>query len=168
MDFMGVTNVTSPSGVFDWTNRTSAMPLITAGQSPRTLDETNVLNALFSPRFNPRTMVLFSTKMEGYGTNAIPATVSEVRVSTHRITFSVETPQPTWAVIAQSFNPNWRATVNGNPVEIVRANFAFQAIPIKEGRSQVKLWYDDRSLNIGMLISGAALLALLAVAVRAP
>lgn len=45
-------------------------------------------------------------------------------------------------VIADSWDPGWRATVDGRPADIYRANLAFMAIAIAPGRQRVVLDYD--------------------------
>ena len=56
-------------------------------------------------------------------------------------------------VIAQNHYPSWRATVNGQSVPVLRANHAFQAIPIPAGKSTVRLDYVDWPFRIGALLS---------------
>jgi len=58
-----------------------------------------------------------------------------------------------------TFYPGWRATVDGQAAEIVRANYAFRAVALEAGAHQVVLRYRPRSLIAGTIVSGAALLA---------
>jgi hypothetical protein len=69
-----------------------------------------------------------------------------IRRATHVLTndarsdtvqISVKTDTPAMLLFNDGFNEGWRATVNGKPVKIIRANFAFMAIPIDAGYSTV-------------------------------
>lgn len=76
----------------------------------------------------------------------------------------VDSGAPQFLVIAQQFYPGWRATVDGVPVGIYRANHAFQAVHVPAGESTVRLSFMPRTLLIGGALS---LVALLLVAVLA-
>jgi uncharacterized membrane protein YfhO len=69
----------------------------------------------------------------------------------------VETENPTVVVIAQSYHPNWRATVDGQLTELLKANHAFQAIRVSAGRHRVVLRYRDRMFQAGCVVSLMAL-----------
>jgi uncharacterized membrane protein YfhO len=75
-----------------------------------------------------------------------------------RIEIEAEAAAPTVLVLAQTFYPSWHATVNGQPAPVLRANHAFQAIPIPAGKSIVRLEYVDWPFRIG---AGLSLLTLL-------
>ena len=40
-------------------------------------------------------------------------------------------PGPAYLVVSNNFDRGWNATVNGSPVELLRVNHAFQAVPIR-------------------------------------
>ncbi len=168
MDLMGVSRLAIPSsdGRFNWITRTNPLPLVTAGQSPRTLPEADLLPALFWLQFKPRQMALFPSKFSGYSSNAVPATVNDIGYGAHCVEFEVEAASPTLAVISSSFHPNWRAHVNGQPRELLRANFAFMAVPVPQGNSKVILEYEDRAFQFGLFISAAAILGLVGLALK--
>ena len=63
-------------------------------------------------------------------------------------------------VVADTFYPGWNATVDGQSTPIYRANLAFRAVIVPAGRHTVTMTYDPASLRIGMLVSGASILAL--------
>lgn len=68
---------------------------------------------------------------------------------------------PGWLVAAQPFYPGWKAFVNGVPVPILRANYAFCAIEVPEGSSSVELRYEPRSFRRGAWVSALALAGVL-------
>ena len=61
-----------------------------------------------------------------------------------------------WLVALQSFYPGWKATVNGRPATLARANVAFTAMHVGPGANEVLLEYDPLSVKIGLAITTAA------------
>src|SRR5665213_2383790 len=51
-DFMGVSQITAPDEIFHWQTRTNFLPLVTAGQKPIFLDDTNTLWAFMRNDFD--------------------------------------------------------------------------------------------------------------------
>ena len=83
------------------------------------------------------------------------------RTAFRHIEIEAEAAAPAVVVLAQNFYPGWRATVNGQPAPVLRANHAFQAIPIPAGQSTVRLDYVDWPFRIGALLSLATALGCL-------
>jgi uncharacterized membrane protein YfhO len=59
----------------------------------------------------------------------------------------------------QSFFPGWHAKVDGVSTPISRANYAFQAVPVGAGTSEVEFSYRPASVRNGSIISVLAALA---------
>lgn len=168
LDFMNVCFISDHGDISRLDVRSNAMPLVTAGQSPRSLKKTDFPGVLFDVRFDPRKMVLFDVPMPGYDTNAVEVTAVPYVATEHRITANIVASGPTFAVVSESFHPNWRARVNGQPAEVLRANFAFMAVKVPAGRSEVEWIYDDRAFKMGMWISMASAMSLFAFAAIRP
>ena len=160
-DFLGVTRASSSDALFTWSHRPTALPLITAGQRPEFSVAENSLPAMRAADWQPAEKVYFSPAEKPFLTslNAAQAKVLSTHWTAHRIACEVESPTPTLVVIAQTFYHPWRATVNGQPTEILRANHAFQAVPVPAGRSVVRLDYVDRSFQLGLALSALGLIS---------
>jgi len=65
--------------------------------------------------------------------------------------------------VAQAYYHCWRASVDGAPVPLWRANYAFQALEVPPGRHEVRIVYVDRAFQAGAVISIMALLLCVAV-----
>jgi hypothetical protein len=66
-------------------------------------------------------------------------------------------------VFTEAWHPGWRATVDGEPVPVHRVDHALIGLRLPPGKHQVRLRFDPPSLTWGALVSGASLLALLAL-----
>ncbi len=173
-DFLGIEHVSSPTNIFKWHRRDTALPLITAGQLPEFAAPDISLPAMTGTNWNPAGTVFLhpwdkalvpragdlqsppvANEPDGRRPQAAGAgaRILSTNWSAHRIECEVESPAPTLVVIAQAFYHPWRATVNGQPASVLRANHAFQAVPVPAGRSTVRLAYVDRRFQLGVALS---------------
>ena len=74
--------------------------------------------------------------------------------------FDCETSADGLLIIASTWYPGVTATVDGEPVEVLRANVAFCATPLPAGRHRVELIYRPHGLAAGLAVTGLSLLAL--------
>jgi hypothetical protein len=70
-------------------------------------------------------------------------------------------------VVKEAWYPGWSATVDGRPARCVPANGWMRAVPVGPGTHEVVLRYRSRWLGVGVLLSSAAALALVAALARA-
>lgn len=159
-DFLAIRQTTSPTKFMEWQERPTARPLITAGQAPVFLGPTNTIARMSQPDWNSAVEVFLRPDDEGevgagFTTNAV---VSDVELAAHEIRFRVRTDVATMAVIAQNHYHPWRATLDGEPVEIRRANHAFQAVVVPAGEHEVVLRYVDRKFRAGVGLAFSGLL----------
>lgn len=45
-----------------------------------------------------------------------------------------ESQPQAWLLYCDAWDPNWEATVNGNPVVVRKANLAYKAVPLGTGK----------------------------------
>jgi len=157
LDFLGVAYTSSNA---QWLRREAALPLVTAGQQPMFTNDSLALATVTNSSFAPTQVVLLPEIARGLvpATNSVAAVVSSVRFTANTVEADVNAPQSTVAVIAQSFYPAWKATVDGEVAPLLRANFAFQAVPVPAGQHRVRLVYSDAKFRAGVIISAASLL----------
>ncbi len=71
--------------------------------------------------------------------------------------------QPGFLVLTKPFYPGWKVQVNGVEKPLLRADYAFNAVQLEAGVSDVKFYYDPFSFKLGALISFLSLCAGLVV-----
>ena len=164
-DFMAVSQITAPGDKpFEWVARNTFLPLATAGQQPVFLDDTNALRSLIRPDFDGKKVVFLplEAKADISGTNQTGARILTQHFTAQRVQLEVEAAEPSLVVLSQTYYHSWRAYVDGQPVRLLRANYAFQAMEVPAGKHHVALVYRDRAFHIGAVISGlSALLCVL-------
>jgi hypothetical protein len=90
-----------------------------------------------------------------------PLTVDEmVAVQSYApgdIQLRVTSERPRLLVVSESWSPHWRATLDGQPAPIYRANYVIQGVVVPPGEHQVRLVYDPPAFKWGVGVSLAAL-----------
>jgi len=81
--------------------------------------------------------------------------------------FTLAAPAPTDAVlsISENYYPDWRATVDGKPTPVVRAQFSLMAIPVTAGARVVELRFRSEAYRRGRVVTLVLLGGLLVLAV---
>lgn len=159
-DFLSVSHITAPGEMTQWETRPTWLPTVTAGQKPVFLDDRATAQRLLEPDFDSRKVVLLPPETEPLvaATRQSEATVSSLHFDRQQVDFAITASEPTLAVLSQTYYHWWRAYVDGQPAPLLQANYAFQAVSVPAGRHQVRLVYQDRTFQIGAIVSAVALL----------
>jgi hypothetical protein len=140
-------------------------PLFAAAVAIKTPNEQQAYEAIFRRRTPQLPVVLLTPGgPERYGRRAI-GDVVEARLHT---SFVVRGKGPKALIVfRRPWMPGWRATIDGRPLPVLRADMVMPAIEIPpDAEGEVRLVYRPRSLMIGAGLAGLALLVMAAVAVR--
>jgi hypothetical protein len=114
------------------------------------------LRLLESPGFDPTTEVVVAhdaARGEAAAFGVFEGRVTRLDLGPDRVRLETELSQPGYVVLVDSWDPGWRATVDGRPAPLLRANVAFRAVPVPAGRHVIEQRYRPRSVVLGLLIS---------------
>lgn len=169
LDFLNVGFITSSNSPGEWSQRTTFHPFMTAGRQVSFVEDSAALASMTNETWNPQQTVFLPINARGFvaATNETEAVVSVKRATANLIEADIDAPAATVAVMAQSFYPYWEATLNDAPAPLLRANLAFQAVPVPAGKHRLVLKYSDAKFKMGAAISGATFLLCLLVWWRA-
>ena len=70
-----------------------------------------------------------------------------------RIELSVESENGGWLVVRDTWYPGWVGRVDGDRVEIYKADYLFRSIPVSAGEHIVEMRYQPKSFTIGVIFS---------------
>ena len=122
-----------------------------------------MLPALTDPAFDPSAEILLETNPQSRHSPIRPFAHSlTLQDAPNRVTIRADLDAPGYLVLADTWYPGWRATVDGEPADILRANYAFRAVRLETGKHTVEMVYRPTSMFVGGVISLAALISLLA------
>lgn len=119
--------------------------------------------------FDAASEALVPRPLAGLSADApVPPPRSSVRTlsfADDEIRFVAETSARGLLVTSELDYPGWTALVDGEPAEVVTVNAGFRAVAIEPGRHEVVLAYRPWRSRVGLAISAASVLAILALAV---
>jgi hypothetical protein len=128
----------------------------------RVVPAAGAVRTLADPAFDPRREVVVE---EGRSATAGPAFRATAVIRSRRadrVVIETTAGGAGHLVLTDAYDPGWRATVDGQPAPVLRANAAFRAVPIGAGPHVVELVYRPRSATIGLAVSMATLSLVLA------
>lgn len=119
----------------------------------------------FSKEFDPSKTVLLEEKPADHHLNDLNhlSKISMLSYSSNKILFELNTQSNKLLFLSDTFYPGWKAFIDGRETKIYRADYAFRAVSVPSGKHQVVFIFDPLSFRIGLLVSIASTLFLLAL-----
>ncbi len=120
-------------------------------------DETKILPLLQSSAFDHVNSVILEKQPEsippGNPTEPLNSSAAISSYGINRIVTDVTTDKPALLVLSEVYYPSWKATVDGKPAPVLRADYALRAIPVPAGKHRVVCYYADPDFTKGLVIS---------------
>ncbi|MDO8689480.1 MAG: oligosaccharide flippase family protein [Dehalococcoidia bacterium] len=115
----------------------------------------DALASMAQPGFDPRKTVVLETDGQlspfpGSATPA-PALTTVSTYSANEVVVETTSSQGGYLVLADNYFSGWRASLDGQPAPIYRADGTFRAVSIPGGPHQVVFKYSPDSFNLGLL-----------------
>ena len=88
---------------------------------------------------------------------------SVVRYEPDEVVLDVEASEAGLLFVSEIWHPSWEAFIDGEQVEVLRANVAFRAVQVPAGRHEVRFQYSPAEFRLGFGLSALGFLAALAV-----
>jgi hypothetical protein len=131
-------------------------------------DSDAALLRLTKDDFDPTQSTVIEGSLQGSSPTGKGISPVDIRLySPLRVVVESESPQDGLLVLTDSHYPGWRAFVDGQEKPILHANYLFRGVSVPAGRHTVEFVYYADSFKAGLLISGATLILLLLLAIRA-
>ncbi|RLC77305.1 MAG: hypothetical protein DRJ03_17550 [Chloroflexi bacterium] len=117
-------------------------------------DHAAAWQAIHAPEFDPAQVVILE---QGEPLVADPndgkPRVSFTRYELNEVKLAVATPANALLVLSDVYYPGWQATVDGAPAELLRADYAFRAVPVPPGEHIVRMEFAPWPWRVGLTIS---------------
>lgn len=111
-------------------------------------------NLLVSPKFDIYKNIVLASRPNMSPISNIDAGQAKILSDENeRIKISVDAKTDAILLMSDSFYPGWQAFIDGKKAKILRANVAFKAVEIPQGKHEVTFIYKAPGLILGMIIS---------------
>ncbi len=132
-----------------------AMPRAWIVHSARQANPDETLDLLSSGGVDPRETALLEEPPPNLGEpeNSSSDRAEITEYEANRIEAETSTDANGLLMLSEVHYPAWKAYVDGEPVEIQRANHLFRAVPVPAGDHTVELRYESWTLRAGILVS---------------
>ena len=148
---------TAKSGMKVFRNPT-AMPRAWTVHSARQVEKPEIVN-------EPRKEALFTRKPPQLETCDGEDRLEWVARKPSSGTLTVETGCRALVIVADTYFPGWKATVDGKPAEILEVDGALRGIVVEKGAHRISMRYRPTSVTAGAVITGIGFLVTLALLV---
>jgi hypothetical protein len=119
-------------------------------------------DVVFSRGFDPhQAVVLEEPAPAGLPGVAAVRPVAIVSYTPNRVELAPDLPAPAIVVLADSYDPDWQVTIDGQIARLLRANARFRGVVVPAGVHRVVFSYRPRLVVYGALLSGATLMGCL-------
>jgi hypothetical protein len=124
-----------------------------------------VFSTVLDPRFDVRRAALFDTgaAVPARVVSALPPPLTEKVTTTSyepgRIRLSLDGPAPAGAalVVSENYYPGWKATANGQPARVGRADYTLIGVELPAGATTIELSFDSAPYRTGKTVTLVAL-----------
>ncbi len=129
------------------------------------LSDTNTLETLRSPGFDPTQKVLLTQPVDGIvpATNAPPGEASIVSYAPKQVVVKTKSAVAGVLLLNDRWHPDWQVTVDGQPAPLLRANFIMRGVAVPAGEHTVEfrfnpphgtLWVSLSAIVVGLILVG--------------
>lgn len=119
-----------------------------------------IFQRLLDPTFDWRTVLILeksSPISPQYGEGNAEIT----SYKPNEVVVETKSDQPKLLLLTDNYYPGWKATVDGEETEILRANYTFRAVPLVAGEHSVRFYYDPMSFKLGVILSSLSLIGVI-------
>mgnify|MGYP001439633678 CR=1 FL=1 len=111
--------------------------------TPNTAEGTETaLNLMRQPSFDPREQITLAGDGVSMDHQSAENTVTIADYTPERVVIDVETAADGYLLLTDAYYPGWRATIDGAPTTIYRADVMFRAVFVPAGAHEIVYTYD--------------------------
>lgn len=110
----------------------------------------------------------FESVLQGFNVSTADSasTITLADYDSNFITYTVDAKKDELAVFSEIYYPRgWEITIDGQPAQMLRANYTLRALPISAGTHKVEFRFEPASIKVTDAVAFAALVVMLLTAV---
>ncbi len=126
-------------------------------------NQQQMLQQIQNGRFDPKQEVLLDQDTSIKNSNSFQGSVRIVSKSPDVINMQTDFSSDGYLVIAENNFPGWRAEVDGKNATILKANYAFQALALTQGKHSIKMEFRPAYYTVSLIITITSFLIMISV-----
>ncbi len=137
------------------------------GQIRTAADDGTMLKAVSDRNTDLRKeLILLSEKTIPYKTRDVTGRVTLLSYRANEMSLACTTSSDAFLYLSDTHYPGWRASIDGKPTVLYRANLAFRAVYVPKGTHVVAFTYVPLSFYAGLILTVVGLLACCSIVAR--
>jgi len=148
--------------MYEFYENTNVFPrAFLVGQYKVLIGANKIRDLMFSSGIDLRKEIVLE---EDPGIAKTEGNVGEAKIITYQsnnIEVSLDAKRSALLLLADNYYPGWKASVDGRSVPILRADYAFRAIPVEKGKHTVKFSYNPWSFSLGVYLATGGVIGIL-------
>ena len=163
----------TPTGAAQLFERIAPVPYARIVPAAANLDSAQIVATLVDPRMAIDRIVILDSRdsVLAAALTGLPAASPARATVTHwepgRMSIALD-PVPasaSYALVAENWYPDWHATVDGAPAQVLRGDWTLITVPVPPGAKAIELTFDSRAFRRGKMITWVSLLLVLGAVV---
>lgn len=125
----------------------------------KVLPEASIVPYMTSDQFDPKSVVILEKDINpaSQPVKNPKYNVQTIMSNDNKIELKITSNSSGILVLTDTYYPGWLAKIDGNTVEILRANYAFRAVVISPGDHDIVFEYKPKSFYAGIVVTALAL-----------
>lgn len=148
------TDLAWQDGKFKIYERTSVLPRFWMTSSYKVANDQEIIENIYDPTFDLKTVQL--EKEPGIVIDQQSASSANINLISYRpnsISFDISSESNNLFFISDAYFPGWNAYVDGKKTNILRAHYAFRAVPIPANTQMLEMKYEPVTVKIGTVLT---------------
>lgn len=119
-----------------------------------------IVSRLYAKDFDYRDSLILEKDPQFTPSDQSSGSARVVSYEPNRVEIITSSLEPKILFLSDAYYPGWYASVDGKPITIYRADYAFRAVPVEAGSHRVAFWYNPLTFKIGLAFSLISFLGL--------
>jgi hypothetical protein len=120
-------------------------------------NDQKIIDRVLNKNYDLRNSVVLEKNPEIRKTNNLVGETRIISYSANNIKLETDSNSDSILVLNDNYYPGWKARINGEEKEIIRANYSFRALSLPSGNNKVEFYYDSQAFKWGIYFAAISI-----------